>query len=324
MKSYYIHDNYNKPYRVDVTNSYTRIYHKISNSEYGFDIFNDIFNDKPVLETYLCQIFIGKSALNKMTEYSGAYGKEYNGNTILIELDEHKYIYIGRHIVWFQSLSTIVEYHSPIGYNDVPYPYALDEEGNCYLMIEDVILDKTHDCYNLSNPYEYYYSNQHIINNEIVRTSKPNSKLLSIKHFYIGTDEYNLSYTPNADENYEWLESDAFRENNFHVISIETSEKCWYLTKKWYREIMEEFGNIIKFIPLNTNYDIEYLEEYIIKSNRMKKHYITLTKISTDYGFDKYYDNAIMLYWLSNNNIIGISKDVIQYRIIPYLFIKVR
>ena len=58
-----------------------------------------------------------------------------------------KYIYIGSEIYSFTTgngkENAIVKYISPIGNNDVPYPYAISGKYT-YLMIEDVILDNQH------------------------------------------------------------------------------------------------------------------------------------------------------------------------------------
>ena len=39
------------------------------------------------------KIFIGKSYKSPMTEYSMAYGPEYDGNTILLQIEPNIYIY---------------------------------------------------------------------------------------------------------------------------------------------------------------------------------------------------------------------------------------
>jgi hypothetical protein len=69
-------------------------------------------------------------------------------NTILIELSNtksktNKYLYLGQSAYTFESVP-IVKYMSPMGSeNDVPYPCAIDKNGNYYLMDESLYLDKT-------------------------------------------------------------------------------------------------------------------------------------------------------------------------------------
>lgn len=101
------------------------------------------------------QIFIGISPRNATTEYSGGYGPEFDGNTILLCLGGMEYVYIGdRQISKFTAKNKIIDYISPVGNNSVPYPYATDEQGLVYLLIEDVILLKSE---NSSEPYDEYY-----------------------------------------------------------------------------------------------------------------------------------------------------------------------
>jgi hypothetical protein len=46
---------------------------------------------------------------------------------------------------------------SPVGNNHVPYPYAVDDRNNVYLMIEDVVLES----YTMEqDPYETYYAKE--------------------------------------------------------------------------------------------------------------------------------------------------------------------
>lgn len=104
-----------------------------------------------------------------MTISSGGYGKEFDGNSILINTDRNNYVFIGSRIYSFQAKYEIVEYISPVGNNDVPYPYAIDKNKNIYLMEENIILhndkinklDHSHSSLDLiQDPYRYYYDNQ--------------------------------------------------------------------------------------------------------------------------------------------------------------------
>ena len=73
--------------------------------------------------------WIGKSPKNKMTERSGGYGKNFDGNTILIHLSKFKYMQIGSIVCEFTLREPVLEYISPVGNDDVPYPYAVLEDG---------------------------------------------------------------------------------------------------------------------------------------------------------------------------------------------------
>jgi hypothetical protein len=96
-----------------------------------------------------------------MTEFSEGYGKYFDGNTILIKLKQNKYIFIGASIYIFTIDYEIIKYVSPIGNNDVSYPYAIDIKNNYYLMLDSVIIPKNSMTnYSKSNfdPYNYYYN----------------------------------------------------------------------------------------------------------------------------------------------------------------------
>lgn len=63
-----------------------------------------------------------------------------------------------------------------MGNSNVPYPYAVDEDRNIYLMIEDIIMCPTDYGENIiayKDPYNYYYNSQSngfnpIVNKEII------------------------------------------------------------------------------------------------------------------------------------------------------------
>ena len=89
-----------------------------------------------------------------MTEFSGGYGKYFDGNSILVQLNKKKYISIGWNIYSFETKDNIIKYSSPVGNNYVAYPYAIDNKGKHYLMIEYVIVKNVPE---KEDPYWYYY-----------------------------------------------------------------------------------------------------------------------------------------------------------------------
>ena len=84
------------------------------------------------------RVFIGHSPKNKMTEFSGAYGPEFLGNSILVHKKDLDYVCIGSDIFEFTALDRILEYVSPVGNNGVPYPYAVDTKGRHYSMLHEL------------------------------------------------------------------------------------------------------------------------------------------------------------------------------------------
>jgi hypothetical protein len=113
--------------------------------------------DSEICSFRVSAIFIGKSHRNKMTEMSGGYGPEYDGNSILVKLSRRNntYVFIGDRILVFRAKSMIVHFESPIGNNDVSYPWAKDSLDNYYLFAENMIFREPR--LKIDDPYTYYY-----------------------------------------------------------------------------------------------------------------------------------------------------------------------
>ena len=118
MENYFILDNYRFRFSVIINNNYIYIF-RISN------------RDK-IWEGLVKNIFIGKSCLNEMDEFF--YNSDLDGNTILLELEEKKYMFIGNMGVYtFETEDKIVKFISNVGNNQVPYAYAYGERNIYYL-----------------------------------------------------------------------------------------------------------------------------------------------------------------------------------------------
>jgi len=95
---------------------------------------------------------------------------EWDGNTCILRLkDDKSYLYVSRNISRFnlQEGDEILKYKSPIGPNDVPYPY-IQGKINTYLMMDDVYISnkdltnelQIHKYEDEFYPYDFYYANQ--------------------------------------------------------------------------------------------------------------------------------------------------------------------
>ena len=76
--------------------------------------------DEPIFSFQSRNIFIGKSKVCPMTEFSGAgdNSSEFDGNTLLIECENNEYVYIsGLEITKFKTDDTIIDYISLMGNN---------------------------------------------------------------------------------------------------------------------------------------------------------------------------------------------------------------
>lgn len=278
QKIYYTHDNGGRPFKVEITSSKKNVVNVYkedqseSNSEDDSDKYDFALTFNPK------KIFIGKSELNKMTEFSGGHGPEFDGNSILLELgnnprndkgvstayttakEDNKYEFIGDKVFSFSALGQIVKYESPVGNNDVPYPYAIDEHGNIYLLIEDVILKHTNNLQTELNtydndPYSYYYNlNLITADKGIIPPELPVLKNFEgIADYYIGNDRYTLRYEPDPEKDYDRLR----KMGKLSIVDVNGTKIV--LTKKMYVGIMKRFGDKISVEKFNKTVDIERL-----------------------------------------------------------------
>jgi len=139
-KTYFIHDNRRQPFLVAIKDKTAKIYKIGKDVAVGYgNVPAYYYTD--LIEEFKCdKIFIPKG-------YDGIYifngimkdYKEYRGNSVLLQVKD-KYVYIGSEIYEFKPSDEIIEYYSPVGNNDVPYPVAIGKE-NVYFMLES---DKTY------------------------------------------------------------------------------------------------------------------------------------------------------------------------------------
>ena len=191
-------------------------------------------NNTVVLEIVdAAKVFIGESPVTDMTTFSEGYGPAFRGNSILVQNDGCKYTYIGERIYSFRSDFEIVKYISEVGNSNVPYPYAVDSNGNFYLMIEDVVLKHLDVAYH-ADPYRYLY--------EIM--GEPTARVLGFEYF-VGTDPdeyFTPSYTPHPRRSYHypWMA-------NLHAV---THSHQYPVSENDYVVMMEELANAFSLRPL--------------------------------------------------------------------------
>jgi len=245
MQSYNIHSNGGRPYTVNITN----------NTDGSSNVSVLINEDNVVYkgpEYKTKQVFIGKSPFNKMTDYSGGHGPEFDGNSILLNKEDWTYVFIGNKIKEFQALSEIVEYVSPVGNSDVPYPYAIDVNGNYYLMIEDVILINYRAIeHNHEDCYWYYYDN---------------SKITPDYNRY--DDEGNRI----VDENFRYTKDKEgmFIKNGYAIWKDDDDDDDRTCTLRWHPDPEEDFNRFdeIGYFDIDENEDKFTLEDYVELNNR--------------------------------------------------------
>lgn len=116
---YETHDNGGRLFRVFVD--------KTAHIAYITSIDSEDFNVN--VRIAFRRVFIGKS--NKGALYNGP---DYDGNSILFEIDHNEYLFVGDHICRFHASHPIRKFSSPVEGNDVPYPFAVDTKGDYYLL----------------------------------------------------------------------------------------------------------------------------------------------------------------------------------------------
>lgn len=169
-KSYYTHNNGGRPFLVYVNKSNVYIYKMNEDTYYTLekDYSKDSTKNKWVYVEFVKQykplkVFIGKSPKNDMTLFSGGYGKKFDGNSILLQIEKNKYVHIGINIYEFITNDTILKYISPVGNNDVPYPVAYGEKNIYFILHKKYIEYKNAEelkNMNNTNPYKYYYGHK--------------------------------------------------------------------------------------------------------------------------------------------------------------------
>jgi hypothetical protein len=162
IQRYQIHDNGIVPFIVYIDGTRVWIYMIPENAYYDTGTWSlDYYCEK--VESYDClKIMIGEDTINKRDIPSN------KGNTILLKIDEYKYVYIGILVYEFTSEEEILEYHSPIFGSDVAYPVAITDT-KIYLFAENIIIKKSEfiESDDLNNPlllnkdaYTYYYKHK--------------------------------------------------------------------------------------------------------------------------------------------------------------------
>lgn len=189
---YFIHDNNGIPFRVaiDELRKRTLVYkydNEQSYNEQSYESDNSKSSKSVILDTTFERVFLG----GPLPDIFITNGDTFEiGNSILIHITGTKYIFIGMYIYEFESQEPIVEYISPIGNNNTPYPFA-KTANETFLMIEDAVIDnklledegQKYPKYN-QFPYKLYYefgllgTHLYSIKNHLQENRKINGRII--------------------------------------------------------------------------------------------------------------------------------------------------
>jgi len=247
-KTYETHDNGGRPFKVVVSGNNVNVFREDCDG-YDYDDNTNKYDNNPSFTFEPTQIFIGKSSYNRMTAFSGGHGSEFDGNSILLKIKDRTYVYIGCCIFSFDAIDEIVEYQSPVGNNDVPYPYAIDATGRYYLLIENVIIMNGVSGMNeYDNPYDYYYDYQYITTCNKKRKPKVN---FGIKDYYLGNEKYMMRYTPYPEKNYDRLIKDY---GKMSIVKNDNTNQI--LDKETYVDFIKQVGERLLFHQIKNKTEI--------------------------------------------------------------------
>jgi hypothetical protein len=189
--------------------------------------------DYPYLcfSTYFISLFIGEKGSSILIEVPHKPNK--NGT--------NKYIYIGESIFSFTTLSKAIQFKAPIGNSDVVYATLIDEQHNCYCLSEFIICTNQEGRFDdiPNEPYDFFYRNSYISH----ITNQP--KMMGIKRFFCGFDEYHMTYYPNPKYHYERFTS---RGEKMVIVSFDYEIKECSLQD--YITIQTTFQEKMGFLPL--------------------------------------------------------------------------
>lgn len=238
METYDTHDNGGRAFRVKISENKDGTKHLVVRRMVTR-------RSRPMFQIDVNRVLVGKSTPNHMTSTLVTDRPEYDGNSILVELSDLVYLHIGRTILEFRTKSSVSRYESPVGNNDVPYPYAVDIRGNYYLPIENVILltrpglsEEAEG--NGNDPYTYYYAHGLMsVNFGRVPPLEPiDGPYRGIQFMTVGQEKYYMTYHPDAGEVYDRLTS----EDNGPMFIYYDDETVEQMTRESYIRLMKEFG----------------------------------------------------------------------------------
>lgn len=236
--TYYTHDNGSRPYKVEIIGGKVFVY-----TELKHDLDSNLvtYNSRPIIGIGAEKILIGKSPHNETSDF--------DGNSILLYVGGNTHIYIGHEIYQFVSYNPIVNYVSPIGNNDSPYPYAVCANGDILLMLEKVrLLNPQMGEY--TDPYSYYYSISYITGPD----GEPGRG--NIEKTYVGNSTFSMNYVVNPSEDYDRLTRNGGNEELGGPVffKLRSPDTTIQVSKAEYVDTIEQFGRQNGISPVNVQW----------------------------------------------------------------------
>jgi hypothetical protein len=151
---YKTHDNGSKVFAVYIYNDKVDIY-KLNYEEKT----DKYLIGKKIKSINYIKLFVGDNSL-EFKNYAKK-GRE-KGNTILLQIDNTKVMYIGEMIKIITIKNDVIKkYISPVGNSDVPYPYIIGKDYSYLILENKVIPNNVLDLKKCI--YSQYYTNPNIM-----------------------------------------------------------------------------------------------------------------------------------------------------------------
>lgn len=168
---YYIHDNGGRPFKIVANNDGIQV---LTSDDYC------VPHEKIIYKNPLIHI-------KKFFGYWDGFDSspyEMHGNTILVQIKKHRYIYITNGIYQFDTDDEIVDFVSYVGNNDVAYPIALGTH-NIYFLAEDCTVpkNKINTPITIANTIELYQEYYTRIDKKSRKCTLKNYKVLQERYF---------------------------------------------------------------------------------------------------------------------------------------------
>eukprot|EP00435_Cladocopium_sp_Y103_P007641 s2703_g2.t1 len=195
------------------------------------------YEEEPCISFSAERVFVGQSP---------KHGARFDGNSMLLHLEGLKYVFVGENVFSFTAKSPITKYVSPVGNSDVPYPWAMDEQGFRYLMISSVIVTGKLFENSDTDPYDLFFARALITADigSVPPTQPFHKEFQGVTEFWIGQDQYTLRYEPHPEEDFDRLA-------DMGELSVVKGGEKIKLSKADYVKLMQDFADFAGFETLH-------------------------------------------------------------------------
>lgn len=179
--TYFVHDNGNRPFLVYCGEIHVRVYKMLPNQDEDYYLevreWNEAYYIKCVFEcnmTDVKKLFIGEDD----------YRNDFKGNTVLIVLNCGTCVSVGNRGIYQFDLDVndneeILEYYSPVGNSDVPYPYAVSTK-NKYFIVEQCCVPVQFFQGLTGDPYMYLYGHSGGKDNVVMKNKQQLTNMIQL------------------------------------------------------------------------------------------------------------------------------------------------